>query len=557
MKRVFRYIVFLNMAVPGSRETVSPHAEILITNARVFTSDEKNPCAEAVAVKGNCIVFVGSAQEAAEWRGRTTRIVDGGGYTLMPGFIDSHFHMLDGSLALDDMHAEFATTYEEVIEVIQAFAAEHPERAWLTGFGLRYILGPNHTPLHRAHLDAVVADRPIFIVAYDGHTAWANTLALTMAGIFNGGECGLNSEIVLDENGRATGELREEGSQAKIEALIPKPDAAQKRRLLKKGLKLASSLGVTSIHNMDGDDEQAALYAAFEDTGDLTVRIYVPYSISPETPFAALEKEAVALKRKYQSDMVRGGCVKLFMDGVIESYTGLLVDEYTDLPGRRGASNYEVEHFNRMILEADRLGLQIFVHSVGDGGVRRVLDAYEAARRTTGPRDSRHRVEHVEVIHPDDVHRFAELGVIASMQPLHAPPRPDDGDVWPWRVGEARWPYSFAWTTLREAGARLVFGSDWPVVSQNPMLGVHNALNRITWKDGIPHHRQSLTEALLSYTREAAYAEFQESKKGQLKTGYLADMVLLAKDIFQIPINEMKDIKPLMTMVDGRIVFEA
>jgi hypothetical protein len=143
------------------------------------------------------------------------------------------------------------------------------------------------------------------------------------------------------------------------------------------------------------------------------------------------------------------------------------------------------------------------------------------------------------------------------MQPLHAPPRPDDGDVWPWRVGEARWPYSFAWTTLREAGARLVFGSDWPVVSQNPMLGVHNALNRITWKDRTPHHRQSLTEALLSYTREAAYAEFQESKKGQLKTGYLADMVLLAKDIFQIPINEMKDIKPLMTMADGRIVFEA
>jgi predicted amidohydrolase YtcJ len=535
---------------------VSPHTDILITNARVFTADEKNPCAEAVAVKGNRIVFVGSKQEAAEWRGRTTRTVDGSECTLMPGFIDSHFHMLDGSLALDDMHLELAPTYKEIVAVIQTFAVEHPERTWLTGFGLRYNLGPNHVPLHRVHLDAVVADRPVFIVAYDGHTAWANTLALKMAEIFHGGECGLNSEIVLDENGKATGELREEGSQAKVEALIPKPDAAQKRRLLQKGLKLASSLGVTSIHNMDGDDEQAALYAAFEDSGDLTVRIYVPYSISPETPFAALEKEAAALKRKYQSDMVRGGCVKLFMDGVIESYTGLLVDDYADLPGRRGASNYKVEHFNRMILEADRLGLQIFVHSVGDGGVRRVLDAYEAARRTNGPRDSRHRVEHVEVIHPDDVHRFAELGVIASMQPLHAPPRPDDGDVWPWRVGEARWPYSFAWTTLREAGARLVFGSDWPVVSQNPMLGVHNALNRMPWKDGIPHHRQGLSEALLSYTREAAYAEFQESKKGQLKIGYLADIVLLAKDIFQIPVNEMKDIKPLMTMVDGQIVFE-
>ena len=533
-----------------------PSADVLITNAHIFTADLTNPSAEAMAIAGNRIVFVGKAQDAAEWHGASTRVIDGGGKTLLPGFIDSHFHMLMGSLLLDDIHGESTSSYEELAGIVKAFAIDNPDKPWLSGFGLKYNLGPGHVPLTRGHLDSIVSDRPLYLMGYDGHTAWANTLALFKADIFNGADCGANSEVVLDEYGQATGELREGGAHGKIEKLLPQPDDAGKRRLLKKGLKLASSLGITSIHNMDGDDEQAALYAAFEDTGDLSVRIYVPYSIRPSTPFENIAKEAAALKRKYQSEMVRGGCVKMFMDGVIESYTGLLVDEYSDQPGTFGASNYEVEQFDRFVFEADRLGLQIFVHSVGDGGVRRVLNAYEAARQANGLRDSRHRVEHIEVIHPDDIHRFSELDVIASMQPLHAPPRVDDGDIWQWRVGEERWPLSFAWSTLREAGARLVFGSDWPVVSQDPMLGIHNTLNRIPWKEGMPHHRQNLVDTLLSYTREAAYAEFQENQKGQLKPSYLADLVLLSEDIFQIPHENMKTVKPLLTMMDGHIVYE-
>jgi predicted amidohydrolase YtcJ len=533
----------------------STKADVLILNAHVFTADEANPSAEAVAVKGNRILYVGSAEEAQAWHGLGTRLIDGAKCTLMPGFIDSHFHMLHGSIILDDIHPDDATTYEEFAALVQSYAGAHPDKYWLSGFGLHYNLGPGHIPLTRYHLDALVADRPLFIVGYDGHTAWANTLALKEAGIFHGGEVGPNSEIVLDEHGEATGELRE-SAQDRVASLLPKPDLAEKRRLLKKGLAIASRLGVTSVHNMDGNDEQAALYAAFEDIGDLSVRIYIPYSIRPDTPFKAVENEAAVLKRRYQSDMVRGGAVKLFMDGVIESYTGLLVDPYDDDASTNGNSNYKVEHFNRLVMEADRLGLQIFVHSVGDLGVRRVLDAYELAQKANGVRDSRHRVEHIEVIHPDDVQRFARLGVIASMQPLHAPPHVDDGDIWQWRVGRQRWPYSFAWTTLRQAGAVLAFGSDWPVVSQNPMLGVHNTLNRIPWAEGMPDHRQSLTDTLLSYTRNAAYSEFQENQKGRLKPGYLADLVLLSEDIFHTPSEKIKDVEPIMTMMDGRIVFE-
>ncbi len=244
------------------------------------------------------------------------------------------------------------------------------------------------------------------------------------------------------------------------------------------------------------------------------------------------------------------------MDGVIESYTALLLDDYADAPGQRGGALFSAEHFARMATEADRLGLQICVHAIGDGAVRRTLDGYEAARRAHGPRDSRHRVEHIELIHPDDLPRFAQLGVIASMQPLHAPPAALDADVWPARVGGSRWQLGFAWQTLRAAGAHLAFGSDWPVVTQNPMLGVHRALNRQQWSPGLPDQRQTLADTLIAYTRDAAYAEFQEHQKGTLRAGRLADMALLSEDIFAAPADQIERVRPVLTMCDGRIVYE-
>jgi predicted amidohydrolase YtcJ len=531
------------------------YADILITNARVFTGGPAAPDAEAVAIRGNRIVFIGSNYEAKDWRGKITRVIDAQRKTLMPGFIDCHFHMLMGSLALEDFHPDDIVEYVEFVKKLKAFSNSHPDNEWLTGFGLQYNVGPNHTPLHREHLDAVVDDRPVYIIAYDGHTAWVNTIALKKAGIFNGGECGENSEIVLDGHGEATGELREQGAREGIETLLPIPNQDEKSQLLQKGLKLASSFGITSIHNMDGDLDQISLYSSLEETGELSVRIYASYSVSTQTSNRDLE-DVIALKHEYHSDILHVGSIKLFMDGVIEAYTGLLVDEYADCPGTYGKSNYETALFNKVVLESDSLGLQIFTHSVGDGGVRRVLDAYAAAAHQNGHRDRRHRIEHIEVIHPDDIHRFAKSGVIASMQPLHAPPSVDSGDIWLSRVGEKRWPYSFAWSTLRNAGATLVFGSDWPIVSQNPFMAIHNTLNRSPWKEGLLDHRQSLTESLLSYTRDAAYAEFQEKHKGQIKPGYLADVVVLSDNIFNISPDRMNEVHPLLTIMNGNIVYE-
>jgi predicted amidohydrolase YtcJ len=532
-------------------------ADFLFENAHVFTADPENPSADAVAVQGSRILFAGSGADAQSFKGPGTHLVDAGGATLMPGFIDSHFHMMYGALNLDGMQLEPVTSYEELSQIVLSYAAEHPNDLWLPGTGLRYNVGPGHSPLDRHHLDALVAGRPIYINAFDGHTSWANTIALKMAGIFHGGDTGPNSENVLDEHGESTGELREPGAFRPVSDLVPKPDDVRKRTLLQKALALTASLGVTSIHNMNGDTEEASFYAALEDLGQLTCRIYLPCSISPETPFAAIENEALEMKRTYHGELLRAGSVKFFIDGVIEGYTGLLVDPYADNPSTCGAANYEIEHYNRMVAEADRLGLQVVTHAVGDMGVRRVLDAYQNALRLNGQRDARHRVEHIELIHPEELPRFKELGVIASMQPLHSPMQVDENDVWPVRVGRERWPLSFAWQTIREAGATLVFGSDWPVVTQNPLRGVSNAVNRLPWEEGLPDQSQTLTDTLISYTRNAAYAEFQEGRKGRIKTGYLADLVLLSKDLFAIPTPDIAGLKPVLTMVDGRVIYES
>jgi hypothetical protein len=281
----------------------------------------------------------------------------------------------------------------------------------------------------------------------------------------------------------------------------------------------------------------------------------MPLHVTPEMSVAVLP-EAVQM-RADSTRLVRGGAVKFFMDGVIETFTGLLVDDYAGRPGDNGGALFSADHFNRFAIEADRLGLQIFVHAVGDGAVRRTLNGFEAAQQANGRRDSRHRVEHIELIHPDDLPRFAQLGVIASMQPAHAPLTVDDPDPWLKNIDAGRWGCSFAWQTMRQAGARLAFGSDWPVASADPLVGLHYALNRQPWAAGLPSQRQTLAAAITGYTHDAAYAEFAEQQRGQLQPGRLADLVLLSENIFALPPEQVTRAKPVLTMCNGRIVFEA
>lgn len=530
-------------------------ADLVITNARVFTGDPQTPWAEAVAVRGNRILFVGSRAEARQVVGPATQVVDAGQRSVLPGFIDSHYHMLWGSLGLAAAQLGTAHSLAEIAEHLLVWMEANPKREWVVGRGLVYSAIRPGERLDRHFLDSLSPDRPVFLTAFDGHTCWANTEALRRADLLHAPAVAEGSEIVKEpETGLASGELREPGAFEPIRSMVPKPDETGRREMLGRGLALTAQMGITSVHNMDGQEGQLLRYAAMEDVGELTCRIYLPFDVKPETPAEALQ-EAVAWKEQFNGDMLHCGSVKFFMDGVLESYTALMVDEFADMPGNRGSALFQAERFNRMAAEADRLGLQICVHACGDGAVRRALDGYAYARQVNGPRDSRHRIEHIEVIHPDDIPRFADLGVIAAMQPLHAPAHAGSSDVWIHRAGEERYPLSFAWETLRQAGARLVYGSDWPVVNNNPLLGIHNGLNRQPWRPGDPEQRQTLENLLIGYTREGAFAEFQEDRKGMLRSGFLADVVMLSGDIFATPAEEVKEMAVDLTICDGRVVW--
>ena len=529
-------------------------ADYLIVNAAVYTADPLNPRAEAVAVRGNRIVFVGRTSDVTGWRGPRTEVIDGGGRSLLPGLSDSHFHLLWGAIKLDKLRLDDADTLDEIRTEIAAYAAANPHREWIDGVQLKYSAIRSDERLDRWFLDSIVADRPLCLTAFDGHTVWVNTVALQRAGILYGQTTPAGSEIVMDvATQTATGELREPGAFHHVRDLIPPPTDVERRAALHKGLKLCAANGLTSVHNMDGWDNAIELYAALEQLGEMTVRVYVPYDIKPDTPLDKIA-EAAEQKARFQGPFVRSGAVKLFMDGVLESYTALMVDDYAGQPGNRGGALYSAEQFNAIALEADRMGLQIFVHACGDGAVRRTLDGYAYAMLRNGRRDSRHRVEHIEVIHPDDIARFAELGVIASMQPAHCPPALTVGDVWPSRPGVDRWRYSFAWQTLREAGAYQAYGSDWPVATMNPMVGIWSGLMRKAWQPGDPPQRQTLSQLIDGYTRDAAYAEFQEGVKGMVRVGMLADLVLLDQELFSVAPAEIDQVRPLLTMVDGRAV---
>ena len=527
-----------------------PSADVIITNAKIFTSDESNPHAQAVAVKGNRIVYVGTDEGAHSFKDASTRVIDGQGHTLTPGFIDSHVHLLWGSIWMGSAQLQEIRTKEDLKNVLLDFADNNRTDPWVVGRGIKYGIVST-----RQELDEILADRPVYVGAFDGHTGWANTKALEMAGILNeDGREMANGIIVRDANGLATGELREGDAMRAVMDLVPVPDSNRKRELLKLAIQKFNETGITSVHNMNGDMEELMAYAALEDAGEMNMRIYVPYHVKPEST-----EEMLAEAREMahvQMDYVRGGAAKFFMDGVWESYTAFNVDPYADEPDVKVDPIFSLEHFTRMAAACDRMGLQIAVHCCGDGAVRQALDGYEAIQKLNGKRDSRHRVEHIEVCQPSDMPRFQELGVIASMQTSHAPFSLEEDMVWTKRTGPQRWPISFPWRDLKNAGAHLSLGSDWTVAPFDPMVNLYVALNRQKWSPDDPDQRLTLEECILGYTRDAAYTEFMENEKGQVKEGYLADLVLFSHDLFELPPEEIRSAKAVMTMVDGRIVHE-
>ena len=552
-----------------------PSADLIITNARLLTMNKAAMRAEAVAIRGNRIVSVGSNADIIGLKDKHTRVVDAQMNTVMPGIIESHLHLFGGAVELDSLMINNIKGLPAISESIREYAAAHPkDRIIIVNSASPVSFGEN-TPNTRHVLDSIISDRPLALICFDHHTVWANTKALETAGLLHGRSLTPGNEIVMGSDGLATGELREAAAFAPLLELTatggrewlgmvtggnPVPPASASERLIdqrfmKRGLDYCASLGITSLHIMDGNWYQLELLKTLLDNNELIARCEVPFHHKNFFETARVD-EAVDMRAQYQGDMLHSGRVKIFMDGVLESMTALMLDDYPGFQGERGAPLFTAKQFNEVATRADKHGLQISVHAIGDGGVRRTLDGYEAARKTNGARDSRHRIEHIEVIDKADIPRLKQLGVIASLQPivgLGVPGNPLEPCLT--RIGD-KLPQSYAWQTLRETGATIAFSSDWPVSPLDPFLGMQSAMTAVPLSPECKPQAQSLLNAIDGFTSAGAYAEFAENKKGKLMPGLLADVIVLDGDIESAPADQISTLKPVLTICDGRITFE-
>lgn len=551
--------------------------DMIITGSKVLTMDPAQPRAEAIAIAGNTVMALGSYREISRLKAKGTKVIDVGGGTVIPGFVEAHMHLFAGAGELDHLHLTGVHGLDQLVTAIRRYADGRPGDDLLVAEQADYTILSETERVSRHHLDKALPDRPFMMYSPDHHTAWANTTALRQAGILNGRAIGVGNEIVMAADGTAQGELREGEAFGPVAALAkggdrsklglktggepdPAPSASERaadRAIMLRGLEHCAKHGITSLHNMDGNLYTLELLDELGRQGKQLCRARVPFHFKNFMQIGDLEKASM-MSARYRSEKLASGFVKMFIDGVLDSWTAVMIEDYPDKPGWKGEPLFAPERFTEVATEIDRRGLQIAVHAIGDGGVRIVLDGYAAARRANGKRDSRHRIEHIEVVHPDDIPRFAELGVLASMQPPH-PPGCAGLPLQPTvtMIGEARWPYAYAWRTLREAGARLVFGTDWPVSPIDPMAALKWATTRKLWKKGLPDQRQTLLEAIEAYTVAGAHAEFMEHRKGRLKPGMLADAVVLGGDIERIDPEGLDTVRPVVTICDGQVTFEA
>jgi hypothetical protein len=533
-------------------------ADLVLINGRIWTGDEKTPWAEAIAISGNKIVRVGKSSAIKSLLSPCTKVIDLGGRLAAPGFNDAHTHFLGGSLDLTEVSLNGARSLALMQTRITEYASQHPNEAWITGAGWEYSYFPGQRLPTRADLNAVVKDRPVYLRAYDGHTGWCNSKALELAGITRDTKFEGFGEIVRDEKGEPTGVLKE-GAQSLVRRLIPNPSQAKKLDALRQGMQLAASLGITSIQNASGSADDIALYQELLSRGELTLRTSIAFSMGRNLTNDRFQ-QMIALKDKYRGNaMLRASAVKFVLDGVIEAHTAAMLEPYSDNPKTKGEPAFTAEIYNELVARSSRAGFQIYTHAIGDRAVRMALDAYEAIQKGLSKPDLRSRIEHIEVVSAADIPRFAKLGVLASMEPIHADP--DTIEVWSRAVGSERVNRAFAWNELQKNGARLVFSSDWPAtISVDPIRGLHNAVHRKTIEgkppEGwIPKQRITIEQALRAYTGAGAYASFEEKLKGILTAGMLADIIVFSQDLFKIDPLKIHETRVVLTVFDGKVIY--
>jgi predicted amidohydrolase YtcJ len=554
-RRLLQLVIVIACSLCVFAQT-KPAADVIIQNARVWTVDPSRPEADAVAILGDRIVAVGSSPRVDAWRGPSTHVVDAAGKRLLPGFNDAHVHFTDGGAQLDSVQLNDATSAQEFARRIRERAEKSAKGEWLLGGDWDETKwSPAELPTKEL-IDSLTPETPVAVSRYDGHMVLANSLALKLAGITAQTPDPAGGVIVRDRQGNPTGALKD-AAEDLLFKVVPPPSHDQRRHAIERALHHAASLGVTSVQHMNPDYADIAIYSELLDEGKLTTRIYAAPLITQVD-----DQVKIGIHRAFGGPYLRIGAVKAYADGSLGSATAYFFDPFLDQPGNRGLLSDEMQPISLMrdrMMRADAAGLQICTHAIGDAGISAILDIYAEIEKEQGSRDRRWRIEHAQHMAAKDFDRFAQLHVIASVQPYHAI---DDGRWAERRIGHDRASRTYAFRTFLDHGVRLALGTDWDVAPLNPMLTLYAATTRATLDDKnpngwFPEQKLTIKESLEAYTMGSAYAEFQENEKGSIAAGKLADMVLLSDDVLSIDPVKIREVRVLKTWVGGKLTYDA
>lgn len=533
-------------------------ADLVLRHGTVYTVSPSRPWVDAVAVRDGRLVYVGDESGVDKFIGSATKVVDLAGRMVLPGFQDNHAHPLSGGLELNECNLYTATNAAEIEGLIRAYATEHRDQEWVRGNGWQLPVFAGANP-RKEILDRLIPDRPAFFYAADGHSAWVNSKALERAGITKATPDPENGRIERDAAGNPTGTLRESAVDL-VSRLLPAYSTQEHIGAVRRALAFANKFGITSITDADAEPSYLEAYRALDDLNQLTARVYAAIHVEEGNPVAGETSRLVELRRRYAGTRLTANTVKFFADGVIEARTAAMLQPYLGHRKDAGSLNYTPEELTSRIVAADREGFQIHVHAIGDRAIRVTLDALAQARHENGPRDARPVVAHLEVIDPADIPRFRSLGVIASFQPLWAQEDEYIRDLTLPILGPARSRWIYPIESVLNSGAVVVGGSDWTVSSLNPLEAIQVAITRRSIENPngpafIPEERADLPRMLAAYTINAAFAHRAEAQTGSLEVGKLGDIVVLDRNLFEIPLTQIHNAKVLLTFVEGKEVY--
>jgi predicted amidohydrolase YtcJ len=526
-------------------------ADMVLLNGRIFTVDAEQPWAQAVAIRDGKFVAVGKDEEIKKLIGKDTEVFDLKGKLALPGFNDAHLHFANGGLYLLGIDLRPARDEGEFVRILEEYLQKVPSGEWITGGNWDHENWPSKKHPGKELVDAIAPDRPVLLSRLDGHMALANSLALKLAGISRDTPDPQGGEIVRDvKTGEPTGILRDTAMDL-VDKVIPPLSRKKRERAIRAAMRHAQELGVTSIQDNSSADD-LAIYQELLRKGELGVRINAWRGAAGWADF-----QRIGITAPFGGPFLRLGTVKMFVDGSMGAGTALFFEPYADDPGTSGLPIHTRDELEALVVNADRAGLQIAAHAIGDKANAWILDAFAAARAANGARDARHRIEHSQVVREADVARFRDLGITASIQPSHCI---DDMRWAEKRIG-ARVKDAYRFASFLNAGVHLAFGTDWDVEPLDPRLGLYAAVSRELVTGGPeggwhPGEKLTLAQAIEAYTLGSAYAEFQDRVKGSIQVGKFADAVVMEKDLFQIAQKAILTTQVVMTILNGKVVFK-